>query len=98
MKPLSKQEKDKILSRIYWDADVDLKYLYDLIERNLKGFESEKEINFYRRLLLSCDWYTLLKLIPLENFKLILSDTVLNRLYPKSVKEKFLYAREVLFE
>lgn len=96
MKKLTEKEIKKILSRVYWDADADLDYLYSLLNEEKGALENKKEINFYCRLLLSCDWYTLLKLVPLEKIKIILSDTVINRLYPKDIKKRFLYAREVL--
>lgn len=43
------------------------------------------------------DWYTLLALIPrLERLQDALSDSVIKKIFPKSLKEKYIYARRVL--
>ena len=96
MRQLSQEEKEKILSRLYWDMDVNPADIYCLLNKEIEELENLDEINFYCRLLSSCDWYTLLKLVPLKNVEKILSDTVIDRLYPKDLKDRFLYAREIL--
>jgi hypothetical protein len=50
------------------------------------------------RLLSTYDWYTLIKLIPKKLLREALTDDVLGRLYPKELKEKYKYAREILFK
>ena len=96
MKQLSQEEMDKIFSRLYWDLDVKKDDLYRLINKKTKEIVDIKEINFYCRLLSSCDWYSILKLLPHERIGVILSDTVINKLYPKDLRGRFLYARKVL--
>ena len=54
-------------------------------------------ISLYRRLLMTCDWYTLLALIPPDRLREALCEPVLERLYPASLKNRYLYARSVLF-
>jgi hypothetical protein len=46
--------------------------------------------------LSSCDWYTLLKLIPSNKLQIVLSDPVLDTLFPNDLKHKYRYAREQL--
>lgn len=96
MKRLSRKEKEKILSRLYWDMDLGLSDIYRLLDEETDSPETPNEINFYCRLLSSCDWYTLLKLISLGRIKNMLTDTVIERIYPKDLKDRFLYARQVL--
>lgn len=50
------------------------------------------------RLLSTYDWHTLIKLIPEKLLREALTDDVLARLYPKELKEKYKYAREILFK
>ena len=78
MRQLSKKEKHKLLSRLYWDMDVKTNDLLRLLEETNEIGHIDK-LNFYCRLLKTYDWYTLLKLIPLEKFEEILSDPVLDR-------------------
>ena len=61
--------------------------------RTIEYFESQQ---FFSRLLTSCDWYTLLRLLPPEKINSVLSDSILSRLFPKDLKDKYIYARTVL--
>ena len=68
-----------------------------MLEKPIEDFAtSTLQINLYRRLLTSCDWYTLIKLIPLEKINEILSDLIIEGIYPKDIKRKYLYARKYL--
>jgi len=96
MKPLTTSEKKMILSRLFWDihkSDIDYTELLDEKFGNIENDDGQK---FFSRILASCDWYTLLKLMPLYKIKIILNDPVLNRLYPKDLKDRYLYAKSVL--
>ena len=67
-----------------------------LLEEKIRVIEDVPSQQFFCRLLTSCDWYTLLKLIPSGKLKVVLSDKVLDRLYPKDLKTKYVYARNLL--
>lgn len=96
MVPFSKKEKLNLLSKLYWDSDVNKDYLFDILDEN-KHAENEIDlIILYQRLLNTFDWYTLLKLIPEKSLKFALEDNVLKHLYPKDVYRRFKYARIVL--
>lgn len=96
MKPLTKQEKQKILSRLFWDLNVSPTDMDKLLDEKLKSIDSIDSRQFFSRLLTSCDWYTLLRILPPETLKTILNDKILDRLYPKDLKDKYIYARQVL--
>ena len=96
MKKLSQKEKDKLLSRIFWDLYIDPDKIRTMLNRPIEEITSIRQINLYRRLLTSCDWYTLIKLFPLEKINIILSDSIIQGIYPKDIKRKYLYARKYL--
>jgi len=96
MKQLSKLEKEKILSRLFWDIHESRIDFDKLLDEKTEDIEWMAMQHIYRRLLVSCDWYTLLKLMPLSKIKAILNSPVLDRLYPKDLKHRFIYARDVL--
>ena len=96
MNQLSQEEKEKIITHLYWDMKIDPKDFFNLLNKDADDFEDANEINFYRRLLVSCHWYTLLKLIPFEKMRKLLSDQVIGKLYPKDLRDRYLYARRVL--
>ena len=97
MIPLTPSEKNKILSRIFWDVDTEPVNAEALIEKNLKSIEKIHSQQFFRRLLISCDWYTLLKLIGTEKLANILTDPVIDGIFPRDLKTKYEYARDILY-
>ena len=96
MKPLSQKEKEKISNRLYWDMNIEQDEVLNLLNKETGDFEDPDEIKFYRRLLVSCDWYTILKLIPLKKLNKILSDQMIESLFPVDLKKRYLYARKIL--
>jgi len=96
MREISRKEKEELLTLLYWDMDVNSEHLYGLLYEQTKISGSVNRVNFYRRLLTTYDWYTLLKLIPAEKYDEVFSDVVIERLYPVELRDRFLYAREVL--
>ena len=96
MKPLTISEKEKILSRLFWDVEKNHMNVNKLLVERLDDIGDIESQQFFSRLLMSCDWYTLLKLIPPKKLKLILNNAILDKLFPKSLKDKYTYARNVL--
>ena len=96
MKSLTKTEKEKILLRLFWDVDPGGLKLDDLLAGDTEDLNSVEEQNIYRRLLMSCDWYTLMKILPLFKIRSILKSPVVEGLYPKDLRKRFFYARDVL--
>jgi len=96
MKQLSKNEKERLLSRLYWDMNVAPDYLYHLLNDEITEGEEFDRMQLYRRLLTTYNWYILLKLVPTKRLSELLSDSVIKMLYPKDLRERFKYAREVL--
>jgi hypothetical protein len=96
MRPFSTEEKKRRLSMISWDLKLDAGLLLQLLNDEIEGVEGVDKTSLYRRLLTTYDWYTLIKLVPPEKLRMMLDDSVLDRLFPKDLKDKFLYARTVL--
>jgi len=98
MKQLTSAERKKKLSHAFWDNIIDENQLVELIDGNINSLPFFDKKIIYSRLLSTFDWYTLLKLVPEKLLEDILADDVLERLYPKELKEKYTYARSVLFK
>ena len=43
-------------------------------------------------------WYTILRIVPTDKLADLLSDAVLERIRFRDLKEKFLYAREIVLQ
>ena len=96
MKSLTTSEKEKILSRLFWDIEISQMDVDELLDEKFLTIEDIESQQFFIRLLTSCNWYTLLRLMPPKKLQSILSNPILNKLFPKDLKEKYIYAREVL--
>ena len=55
-------------------------------------------LNLYYRMLTTYDWYTILRIVPTDKLGDLLSDPVLDRIRFKDLKEKFLYARQIVLQ
>jgi len=96
MTPLTASEKEKIISRLYWDMEIKQIDADKLLEEKFKTIEDIQSQQFFGRLLASCDWYTLLKLIPPKKLSLVLNDRIIDKLFPQDLKQKYIYARKIL--
>lgn len=87
----------KKLAALYWDTDVEPTQLERLLRGDIERIGHIDRINLYRRLLMTYDWYTLLALIPPEGLREALSRPVIEQLHPASLKDRYFYARSILF-
>ena len=90
MKQLPENKIKQLIANAFWDKNVNTDYLYKILDSNIdkshKHKMPEEEINFYCRVLSTYDWYTLLKIAPIDKLRLMLADEVINRLFPKELK------------
>ncbi len=98
MKPLSEPEIKKILSRLYWDVKVQPDQLHALLKGKIKRIGHVDILNLYYRMLTTYDWYTILRIVPNDKLGDLLSDPVLDRIRFRDLKEKFLYARQIILQ
>ena len=90
-------EMNEKLTAICWDADVDPDQLSRLLRGDIEKVGHIDRANLFRRLLTTYDWYTLLALIPPDRLREALSEAVLDHLHPASLRERYRYARHVLY-
>jgi hypothetical protein len=89
-------DKKRIIKKLFWDRHTDVDYMLGLMDGQPERVCGDR-IDLYRRFLTTCDWYTILEIFPSETIKTeILHDDVINRLYPKELKEKYQHARKIL--
>ena len=86
------------LTPIFWDTDVNPDQLYCLLRGDIDRIGHIDRINLYRRLFMTYDWYTLLSLIPPDRLREALGEPVLKGIHPASLRDRYLYARNVLFD
>ncbi len=91
-------DKNRILKKLFWDKDVDLDYILQLLEGKPEDIPGDR-IDLHRRFLTSFDWYTLLKFFSVDTLKKeVLDEKVICRLFPKDLRNRYRYARKILSE
>lgn len=95
-KQLNKSEIQKYLSNLYWDINIDKDSLYNVFTGKKKNIYHVDKINLYVRLLMSYDWYLILKIVPKSNLKELLQDKVINSIKVKELRNRYLYVRKFL--
>ena len=98
MKTLSEPEIKDLLSRLYWDVKVQPDQLYGLLKGKIDRIGHVDILNLYYRMLMTYDWYTILKIVPADKLGELLSEAVLDKIRFKDLKEKFLYARQIVLQ
>ena len=94
MKPLSEKDIKLQLSGLFWDIEIDPDKLYDLLNGKIQRIGHVDAPNLFYRILMTLDWYSILRIVPHERMKELLSDTVLDRIRFKDLKDKYLYAKQ----
>lgn len=97
MASLTVKEIKLKLKTAFWDQNISTEDLYDIFIGKKQNVGSVNCVTIYNRLLNTYDWYTLLKIVPSRKWKEMLSDNVLAIIFPKSLKNKYFYARKLLF-
>lgn len=86
-----------LLKPVLWDAGLDIDDAIALIERKEKEKRGVTAEDLYRKLLMSYNWYRLLEVLGMEYLqRYVLRDTVIDRLFPESMKKRYAYARTIL--
>ena len=96
MKTLLPFEKEKLLSKLFWDLNVDVKQLNKLLNGEINRTGSIETADLYYRLLTTFDWHTLLKIVPKDKLAEMLNDSVINKIKSKDLRKRFIYARQFL--
>ncbi len=87
-----------MLSRLYWDVKVQPDQLHELLNGKIEKIGHVDIVHLYYRMLTTYDWYTILRIVPTDKLGDLLSNAVLDKIRFKDLKEKFLYARQIILQ
>ena len=96
MQQLNKQEKKEKIQQLFWDLRVDIDQIVRFLDGEVSEITQISAESLYLRMLKSYPWYTLQKMVSRDVLRNMLDDEILSRLYPKDLKLRYIYAREVL--
>ena len=95
---MQEQELKTVLSKINWDTPLNADELYSVFtgaESYIGGIDKKW---IYLRILNTFNWYTVLTIIPEKELPFLLSDEVINNLFPRQLRIKYQHVRSALFE
>jgi hypothetical protein len=84
------------MKNLFWDMKLSQSEIQDLLEQN--NIQNPLTASLYARILSSVAWYKILEQLNKKQLHSALSDEVIMRIKSKSLKDRFRYARKMLFE
>ena len=96
MEMFSEQEVKEHLHRLFWDYKVSKEEAWDLFTGKEQSAGGITRTNLLRKLVNGYRWHTVLKIVPKEQLKELLTDEIINGLFPRSLKAKYYHARKLL--
>jgi len=86
--------REEVLRKINWDYNYSVKE----IDSILKGDDFKMKKPFYIKLLKSFRWYVLKEVLTENELREMLTSDVVDNLHIQSLKDKYTYARQVLYQ
>lgn len=84
------------MKNLFWDMKLSQSEIQILLDQN--DINNPLTASLYARILSSVAWYKILEQLSEKQLHSALSDEVIRRIKSKSLKDRFRYARNMLFE
>ena len=91
--------KEEILRRlkmIAWDLPFTPEMLYSLLMGEVESIHGFTRTQLYAKIVNGFYWHQVRHIIPNKNLPDALSDSVINALFPRDLREKYRYVRSLL--
>lgn len=94
---MRREELETLLWPLLWDARLDIAEAVALINREKDISAGLTAEDLYRKLLMSYNWYRLVEVLGLDYIRrFVLTDNVIDHLFPASMKKRYGYVRTLL--
>jgi hypothetical protein len=95
---MDKQQRHKALQSVMWDYSVSVSDIEEMFDgkTDKAGHYTREEL--FAKILTGLPWFTIISLFPVDKVKEMLTDKVLQALWPKSVQKQYEYVRKRLQE
>jgi hypothetical protein len=94
---VSNAETDKILLAINWDTPYSIHDLQEVMSGRKQQIGGIDKNWIYLKLLSSYTWYKVIDIVPASEWRHVLAEEVIGKLYPLPLREKYRYVRSALF-
>ena len=84
------------MKNLFWDMNLSQSEIQIILDQNNMG--NPLTASLYARILSSVAWYKILEQLNQKQLYSALSDEVIQKIKSKCLQERFIYARNMLFE
>ena len=84
------------MKNLFWDMNLSQSEIQIILDQNNMG--NPLTASLYARILSSVAWYKILEQLNQKQLHSALSDEVIQKIKSKCLQERFIYARNMLFE
>ena len=95
---MDKQQRHKVLKSIMWDYSISTGEMEELLDGKIDKAGHYTREKLFAKMLTGLPWFTIIRILPVENVKDMLTDEVIRVLWPKSVQKQYEYVRKRLQE
>ena len=81
-----------------WDYSISPGDMEKLLDGKIKRAGHYTREKLFSKMLTGLSWFTVIRLMPVEEIKELLTDEVIGQLWPKSVQKKYMYVKQRLQE
>lgn len=95
-RPFSEQELLAHLKSVLWDVKISPEEALAILRSERDEVRGFTRTNLFTKLVNGYNWHTVRRIIPEKYLKEALSDQVISALFPRSLREKYRNARQLL--
>jgi hypothetical protein len=95
---MDQQQRHKALQSVMWDYSISPGDMEKLLACKINKAGHYTREKLFSKMLTGLSWFTVISLIPIEEVKELLTDEVIEQLWPKSVQKKYRYVKQRLQE
>jgi hypothetical protein len=93
---MSSEEKLEIIKSLFWDYDVNPEEALPVLEGKSERIGSISKHELFIKILNFVPWHTIREIFPERMLPQLLSDQVINGLFPPILRERYQYVRKLL--
>lgn len=96
-KGISDIEKEKLLEPLLWDVTINASQAANILEEKSEPVNGIDKKFLYLKILQGTRWYTILRYFDMNEIKTMLDVAIVNKIFPQTLRKKYVAARKILF-
>jgi len=95
---MDNKQRQKALKSVMWDYSISVSDMEKLLDGKIDKAGHYTREKLFVKMLTGLPWFTIIQILPVAKVKEMLTNEVIDSLWPKSVKSKYEYVRKRLQE